>query len=418
MDVLPDSPGSTNSLADEARNREYRIILSQLRRRGLWMTLPEPLETAFCRQHDERAATAFSSTATTIFVLYASLGIAALVLTGGRGLGYWPVSFGVFLVFILIAWLLSFTTLIHARYQQVVASLAAVAVAVAVVHPHLLGAGGIQHLVHEGTIYVMVIVYLGLNLRFWYAVSAATLAGGTAFLVTWLSGVDMQWQLGIATYGGGSALGMVLRFRDEQRERRIFLHTRLLALDNQRIQVLAGELERLSFLDGLTGVANRRYFDTTLEKHWRACLRDNRPLTLVMLDVDFFKAYNDHYGHQDGDQCLRTIAQTLSRQAARPQDLAARYGGEEFALVFPDADAAAAEQLVSRILAAVRQLELPHAVSEASDVVTLSAGVATIVPTVHATAEDLVKAADQALYDAKNAGRNCWRLRQVRALNA
>ncbi|MGB1222061.1 MAG: GGDEF domain-containing protein, partial [Alcanivoracaceae bacterium] len=91
---------------------------------------------------------------------------------------------------------------------------------------------------------------------------------------------------------------------------------------------------------------------------------------------------------------------------------------EEFALVFPDADAAAAEQLVSRILDAVRQLELPHAVSEASDVVTLSAGVATIVPTVHATVEDLVKAADQALYDAKNAGRNCWRLRQVRALNA
>lgn len=155
-----------------------------------------------------------------------------------------------------------------------------------------------------------------------------------------------------------------------------------------------------------------------MEKHWRSCLRDSRPLTLVMLDVDFFKNYNDHYGHQEGDHCLRVVAQTLSRQAARPQDLAARYGGEEFALVFPDADSKAAEQLVTRILEAVRELRLPHAVSEAADVVTLSAGVATMVPTVHATVEDLVEAADRALYEAKKAGRNCWRLREVTALNA
>ena len=413
MDVLPDTPGSASPLADEARNREYRIILSQLRRRGLWLRLPEPLESIYCQAHDQRAARAFASTAATIFVLYAGLGIAALVITGGEGLGFWPVSFSIFLIFIVASWLLSFSSWIHTHYQRVVSIIAALAVAVAVAHPHLLAGENIQHLVHEGTIFVMVIVYLGLNLRLRYAFFAGTLSGGVAFIATWLSGVDMQWQIGISTYGGGSILGFVLRYRDELRDRKMFLHARLLSLDNERIQLLAEELERLSFLDGLTGVANRRYFDTTLEKQWRACLRDNRPLTLVMLDVDFFKNYNDHYGHQDGDQCLRTIARTLSLQAARPQDLAARYGGEEFAMLFPGADREAAEQVAERILQAVRDLKLPHEVSGVCGHITLSAGVASTVPSVHTTVESLVQSADRALYDAKSSGRDCWRLREV-----
>src|SRR5690606_11358927 len=123
---------------------------------------------------------------------------------------------------------------------------------------------------------------------------------------------------------------VVLRYRDERHLRREHLHARLLVLDNERIQALANQLERLSFLDGLTGLANRRYFDSSLDKAWRSCQRDNLPLTVIMLDVDFFKPYNDFYGHQRGDQVLRDLAQTISAQAVRPQDMVARYGGEEF----------------------------------------------------------------------------------------
>ncbi|PKM21959.1 MAG: GGDEF domain-containing protein [Gammaproteobacteria bacterium HGW-Gammaproteobacteria-14] len=219
----------------------------------------------------------------------------------------------------------------------------------------------------------------------------------------------MDWHFTLSTYLGGSLLGFILRFRDERYLRRDFIQARLLTLDNARIQSMADELERLSFLDGLTGLANRRYFDRSYEKAWRSCLRDKAPLTVLMLDVDFFKPYNDHYGHQQGDQALRDIARAISSEAARPQDLVARYGGEEFIVMLPWADEAAAAHMAERLLQAVRDLALPHAASSCGDVVTISAGVMTVIPEQYLAMEKLISAADNALYQAKRDGRNCWR---------
>ncbi|MCF8105320.1 MAG: GGDEF domain-containing protein, partial [Desulfohalobiaceae bacterium] len=166
------------------------------------------------------------------------------------------------------------------------------------------------------------------------------------------------------------------------------------------------ELQRLSFQDGLTGVANRRLFEQTLDREWRRMTRNQSPLSLIMLDIDHFKAYNDTYGHQQGDWCLQQVAQQLKKSVKRPGDLAARYGGEEFAVILPHTGASGAMRLAEKIKDGVQQLDVPHEASPVAAHVTVSLGVAWRIPDDSAAPEDLVAAADSALYQAKAEGRN------------
>lgn len=165
-------------------------------------------------------------------------------------------------------------------------------------------------------------------------------------------------------------------------------------------------LRRLSFLDGLTGIANRRHFDDMLKKAWRRCERAGQNLSLLMMDVDHFKAFNDHYGHQGGDDCLKAVAGILCQQVGRPDDLVARFGGEEFVCLLPNTDLAGARDVGERILAAVRAARIPHAASPIAPHVTLSLGSATVIPAGQSDAGQLVGAADGFLYQAKAGGRD------------
>jgi len=166
------------------------------------------------------------------------------------------------------------------------------------------------------------------------------------------------------------------------------------------------ELERLSSQDGLTGIANRRIFDEFTQKEWSRGIRDNNVLSLVMIDIDHFKTYNDNYGHQGGDDCLRQVAQQLASTVKRPGDLVARYGGEEFVVVMPGTDIEGAKSIAEALCKGVSSLGLEHAHSSTADHVTISLGVASIVPTVDGKPEDLIAKADGALYTAKETGRN------------
>jgi diguanylate cyclase (GGDEF)-like protein len=166
------------------------------------------------------------------------------------------------------------------------------------------------------------------------------------------------------------------------------------------------KLERLSFLDGLTNIANRRRFDEYLALEWRRAQREQTPVSLIMVDVDFFKLFNDHYGHEAGDEVLKRVAAALDATAGRPADLVARYGGEEFVVVLPGTDVEGAALLAERLRASVAALEIAHAQSRAAPHVTISVGVATLVPGREGAPEGLVTTADQALYEAKRAGRN------------
>ena len=171
------------------------------------------------------------------------------------------------------------------------------------------------------------------------------------------------------------------------------------------------ELARLSCTDSLTCLANRRIFFEMLDREWRRSSRSGNPVSLIMMDVDFFKAYDDQYGHIAGDECLKRIGQTLADAMKRAGDLAARYGGEEFVVLLPDTDHEGAVQVAEKLRNEIEALNIAHAHSQMADVVvTVSAGVATMVPRVDDSAGTLLKTADEALYEAKTNGRN-----QVRA---
>jgi diguanylate cyclase (GGDEF)-like protein len=166
------------------------------------------------------------------------------------------------------------------------------------------------------------------------------------------------------------------------------------------------ELQRLATRDGLTGVANRRCFDETLAAEWLRCTRDVKPLSLILLDVDHFKRYNDAFGHQGGDACLKAIAAALSTSCHRSADHIARYGGEEFAAILPSTTASGALNVAERIRAGIAALKLPHPGNDGVGQVSISLGVATVVPDRTLELKDLVEAADRALYAAKHAGRD------------
>lgn len=172
-------------------------------------------------------------------------------------------------------------------------------------------------------------------------------------------------------------------------------------------------MRRLVFLDGLTGVFNRRYFDQQLATEMARALRAQKPLALIMLDVDFFKRFNDHYGHQAGDDCLRQVAQTLKASLRRPADLVARYGGEEFACVLPETEFEQAMTMARELEADVRQKAIAHSHSDVAPVITVSLGVAGFAASARGDATALLALADAQLYLAKASGRGCVRGQQL-----
>lgn len=168
---------------------------------------------------------------------------------------------------------------------------------------------------------------------------------------------------------------------------------------------LQKQLEEYSYQDGLTGIANRRMFDTVLEREWASAQRSQLPLSLIILDIDFFKQYNDHFGHIKGDDCLRQVARTLALAANRPRDFIARIGGEEFVWLLPETDAAYARQVARRCLHLICQQEIEHPHSAVSHLLTLSLGVGTRLVTAGSEALEFVEEVDKLLYQAKHDGR-------------
>ncbi|AJG99456.1 diguanylate cyclase domain-containing protein [Clostridium beijerinckii] len=166
------------------------------------------------------------------------------------------------------------------------------------------------------------------------------------------------------------------------------------------------KLENLSTLDGLTGISNRRSFDNYIETSLRSCVRSQKPISLIMADIDFFKGYNDNYGHLKGDDCLTKVANTITSSIKRPLDFAARYGGEEFAVILPETDIEGAKVIAEVIRKNVEGLKIVHEHSKASQYVTLSLGIATLYTNMEISSNRLIESADKALYRAKSNGRN------------
>ena len=258
-----------------------------------------------------------------------------------------------------------------------------------------------------------------------FSLAFAMLLLGALLLV--LRGLGLLPTNILTTYGAqfGSGLEMLLlafaladRFNTLRREKEaaqqtlvdhLKTHERELeervAQRTEELNALNRRLEALSMTDGLTGIANRRHFDGVLAEEWNRALRAGQPLALALLDVDWFKRYNDRYGHQAGDECLRRVAGVLGGSVGRSSDFVARYGGEEFAFIAPGLGGEEALRVAERVCRALHELDLPHQSSD-YDRVTCSIGVAACVPSAEDSADALLQAADAALYRAKAAGRN------------
>ncbi|MBD2517836.1 PleD family two-component system response regulator [Nostoc sp. FACHB-973] len=210
--------------------------------------------------------------------------------------------------------------------------------------------------------------------------------------------VDRAFEVGAMDYVTKPIHWPVLR----QRVKRLIQQSQL----QQKLEAVNLELQRLVSIDGLTEVANRRGFEEYFYQEWQRMKREQRPLSLILCDVDFFKSYNDTYGHRVGDRCLIKIAQAIKDIIKRPGDLVARYGGEEFAIILPNTDIQGATHVAEKICDAVRTLAIPHQNSQVSPYVTLSAGFTTEIPQTNSDLEEMIAAADRALYQAKTAGRD------------
>ncbi len=196
---------------------------------------------------------------------------------------------------------------------------------------------------------------------------------------------------------------LVARIRAHSRS---YLAHQALRETQAKLEQSNAELKKLTCLDGLTGIANRRRLDEFLRLECLRSARDDTPLSLILIDIDFFKPYNDHYGHLAGDECLRRVARGLDEAVQRASDLIARYGGEEFAVVLPSTDLNGAKRIANELCEKIRSLGIPHEYSQVADIVTISMGVVSRVACENLSPADLINLADAALYEAKESGRN------------
>lgn len=258
-----------------------------------------------------------------------------------------------------------------------------------------------------GLILVIMYTFTLVGLRFWYGISWAISVLIAYLCVALPSAVPPAVIVhDVFNIFAAANIGAISSYILERYMRKDFLKSLLLHAEKQELQEAGIKLQELSTIDELTQMANRRQFEVFFHQEWQRALRNQSEISVILFDIDFFKAYNDGYGHQAGDECLRQVAHQIKNCANRAGDLAARYGGEEFIVVLPETDTRSAMAMAERCRAKIQSASMPHGFSPIRGVVTLSAGTATVVPSLEMDKKKVIEAADQALYRAKNEGRN------------
>lgn len=261
---------------------------------------------------------------------------------------------------------------------------------------------------YAGSIYAIIVIYAMSKMRFYVATFWCHLAGAFHLIALQIQNVTESFTSFQAYFIAANIIGMGISYIIEHRERAMFLQSLLLDIDKIEHKRLYENVQKLSREDSLTGLANRRYFDERLSQEWSRCRRDKKPLSVLLLDVDFFKQFNDTYGHQAGDHCLVVVAKALKQEASRTGELVGRYGGEEFIILYPNMGEDHVKTSLQRIRNRLHELNIPHEGSSVAQCVTASMGAATVYPVESLHPDKLVSAADKMLYKAKHAGRDGW----------
>ena len=375
--------------------------------RGLNLVwFPKELEVIYKDQYKNEAAHEFRYRAPIILCLYLYLSFGTYQVLPTELRTAWVAYYGWVGMIIVFAWLLAFIPSMNRWFDYYVCLGSTGAVALTFTLINVLEHGQNNVLFHAPMMYAVVIIYGFVGMRFYTAMFAGWCGGliGIAISV-WLNG-SIDWTYLNRTYTFSSFLGMALAYAIDRQHRENYLQNCMIELNRLELMRQAQQLSILSQQDALTGLANRRYLDEVLENEWKRSIRHEVPITIMMIDIDCFKLYNDTLGHIQGDQCLRRIAILLGSISSRSGDLAARYGGEEFLLLFSMTDKDQALIQVQRLMELVRNIGIAHPRSNVSKYVTISVGVATTTPHLNDSLSEFISQADHALYVAKSNGRN------------
>ncbi|MCE6006885.1 GGDEF domain-containing protein [Acinetobacter soli] len=382
--------------------------------RGLnFVWFPKTLEQVYRTQYRQAAAHEFRFRAPIILILYSLLSFGIFQVLPQSEIKLWLINYAWVGVIITSAWLLSFFKSFDKWFDYYVCLGSTAAVAITFTLINILEGGQNNALLHASMMYAVIIIYGFVGLRFYTALFAGWVGGLIGFTISINSNISIDWTYLNRTYTFSSFLGMALAYFTDRQHRENFLSDCVIELNRLKLVKQAELLETLSQQDSLTGLANRRYLDEVLEKEWRRAVRHSMPITIMMIDLDFFKSYNDSLGHIKGDECLREIAKALTSLTSRSGDLAARYGGEEFLLLFPMTNESEALIQVKRLMNVIRKIDIQHPSSDISSQVTLSVGVATMIPQVDDSISSFVSRADHALYTAKSKGRNQYQIANI-----
>lgn len=376
----------------------------------IWCPLPPPVDVLFARRRQEEFAMIARIGWPLLLVMVTAVGgigwwLFGVDMQGGDRLVWWQ-GIGLEMAVLTVGMALLLHPRVLPHYQGIIIVAGTLCLGIALLGTIVLESQRLAQVVSYVCMLFITILVLALRVSLW--VSALTGFSALLLAVVWAAVVwgKLPDLLILLWFGLGSLLvtlfvGAIL----ERQERISFLQGLLLEHESTERERLNRELDRLAHQDALSGLANRRYFNALLEQEWDRLHREGRPLALLFIDVDHFKAYNDTYGHALGDECLTRIGQVLQNTARRPGDVAARYGGEEFVVLLPGTALEGAREVGERLIADIHALAIPHG-SAVSGVVTASAGLAVLVPGATTTAADLLAQADAALYAAKHAGRH------------
>ena len=388
----------------------HRLLGSSLN----WLRFPTSLEKDYQCQYRREAAYEYRFKGPFVFFLYILLSYGIYQLLAPEYTSLWLKLYSAVGTIVFVAWTFTFFEEMHQWFDRYAAVGGSIAIAISIVIVTILDGGKVSILFHAAILYAVIIVYGFVGLRFYTAVITGWLGGILGVAISYYLSGEIGWTLLNRTYTVSSFLGMALAYVTDRQHRENYLQSCLLELNRLEMISHNYQLEALSRQDGLTGIANRRHLDEMLQDEWFRAMRHQTPLTIMMIDVDFFKAYNDTLGHVAGDHCLVEIADAITKIAARSGELVARYGGEEFLMLLPMTDEQQATQQAERLLEAINSLKLPHPASEVSSHVTISIGIATSRPHPQDQINEFLYFADSALYKAKSMGRNTFKAADIK----
>lgn len=415
LNVPPSSPSSTAEAPDQLISPKTLAYIHQLLNdKPLFFYFENDIELRFYAKRAEEYRRLLSLGKLLFFVLYGIITFIALVIfpesvmaEGQFIFKYVLVPIGLLLLLVL---LLAEQPLFQRHYQWLATPISTLILyCVMLASVSNIDSTFAQHAAYDVMIIVTIISF-GLRVQFPVCLLIVCLAA----ILTVLTTISLNWKIDwfkfTHFYGLGSTITLLIVALIERQERFAFLQELLVAHQTVELDRLNRALDKMSREDPLTGLANRRAFDDVLNREWERARREQQSIALLYMDVDFFKLYNDTYGHNIGDVCLRRVGQTLKQALRRPTDLAARYGGEEFVVLLPNTNADGATDVAQRIIKHIDALALPHSRSKAASHVTLSIGITFTIPQKQQTLTEFLAKADAALYKAKEHGRHQYQM--------